>query len=77
MFWPSDEAVKTLAWIRSKSTVSFYLGRMLKERLEITWFAVKSELEGAFDSVAEPQQAPSMSVRLKEKPNEDITNYAE
>ena len=50
---------------------------MLKERPEITWSAMKSELEGAFDSVVEPQQAPSMLVRLKLKPNEDIISYAE
>ena len=54
-----------------------YLGCLLKERPEITWSAVKSELEGAFDSVMKPQQALSMLVRLKQKPNEDITSYAE
>ena len=77
MFRLSDEAIKTLAWNRSKSTVSPYLGRMIKETLEIAWLALKSNLEGAFNSVMEPQQAFSMLVRLKEKPNEDITSYAE
>ena len=61
----------------SKRLVSSYLGRMLKERPEMTWSAMISELEGGFDSVVEPQQAPSMLVRLKKKPNEDITSYAE
>ena len=77
VFGLSDDAIKTLAWTRSKSTVSSYLGRMLRERPEITWSALKSELEGAFGSVVDPQQAFSVLIRLKQKPNEDTISYAE